>query len=507
MKQARRFIKRLAARRGITYESAIDAAFGKHLEITDQNIYYSLNKVRNKGKEAKRKAQQRRESRQKKENSIPKAIRKNYTVTMEAAAEILESLKGQDVLIVGDPDILDFTDPKRESRLILSGAGTKATLPLDQFREIERLAHALPEYLDGLLVGWNIKSINSFLKFKVGEVKWKKTIYDLKLIEAYLGIEGKKPENSYEAISRLKKAIQHPSWEKFKKFYTEVYVPLVNEALPAIETNCLTSQAQQQCVYAHYEPEGQANGRMSTTKVFKQGYLPHSLTSADKESLRSPYHEEMFLMLDYRHMEVSVLGWLSSDPVLAEILDSGVDLYKGIWTKMTGIEATDAHRDLCKLVFLPVIYGCGVKTLAKNLGKDEKFASGLITRVYKTFPVATRWVSSQETNEHGIATDAFGRQRHFDEAHKIRNFVVQSPASMICLRKLVRLHQNLGNTARLAYHLHDEYAILVDVRTWKTVLTAATKVLEDEDYLFPGLRLKVGVRAGQTLKDLEKIQG
>src|SRR5690606_18628861 len=122
------------------------------------------------------------------------------------------------------------------------------------------------------------------------------------------------------------------------------------------------------------------------------------------------------------------------------------DLYELIWKRMTTIDPTPKHRELCKSIFLPVIYGQGVYSLSKRLEVGEKTAESLIHRLNKAFPDAVRWVNAQVTDAQNVATDVWGRRREFDlnELYKIRNFCIQSPASMVCLTKLVRIYQKLN---------------------------------------------------------------
>lgn len=429
---------------------------------------------------------------------------------MKDAADVLEKIKGNDALISPSPETLDFTDVDRPANIIIQGAGVKATLPLADFKDIEHLSGALPPYFkDGLLVAWNLKPINSYLLGRTEyPVRWESTPYDLKIIEHYLGIEKNKPETTNSAKHRLAECIKSPGWKLFEPFYRQVYVPLINDVIPAMETNCLTHRERKECVYACYEIEGQANGRLKTSKSFRAGFTPHSMSPDEKSKLSPTVHEELFFYFDYNHMEVSVLAWLSQDPALLKILDSGRDLYEAIWKSMTGLECSERQREMCKGIFLPVIYGQGAKSLAKRLEIGENFARSLIDKIYKTFPTATTWVKSQHTDSLDYATDVWGRRRKFDlaETYKVRNFCIQSPASMICLTKLVHIHQKLGNLGRLAFHLHDGYCILVKSRDWKSGFRTIKEELESDDDLFPGLRLKTSCAAGQDLNNLKTIK-
>jgi DNA polymerase I-like protein with 3'-5' exonuclease and polymerase domains len=152
-----------------------------------------------------------------------------------------------------------------------------------------------------------------------------------------------------------------------------------------------------------------------------------------------------------------------------------------------------------------VVFGLGARGLSEKIGIGEKFASKLIHTLVKTFPVAFDWVSSQSPDGDNMAKDRFGRRRRFRERdfYKIRNFSVQSPASMICLRKLVRLHEALGGLGRICFHVHDGYYMVCAVDKVDSVCEAGMAILEEEDPLFPGLRLRASCYSGARLDQME----
>jgi DNA polymerase I-like protein with 3'-5' exonuclease and polymerase domains len=207
-------------------------------------------------------------------------------------------------------------------------------------------------------------------------------------------------------------------------------------------------------------------------------------------------------------MEVNVLQWLSNDENLSSIINSGKDLYKQIWGIITKQEPTDNHRTLCKNIFLPVVFGQGPKSLSKKIGISEENASRLIDSLVRSFPVAFNWVKSQHPDSNNIATDVFGRKRKFEdqEQYKIKNFCIQSPASIICLRKLVRLHDALDGKANICFHVHDGYCVLCNKNDVNAVSKIGIKTLEEDDELFPGLKLKITCNFGHNLNNLKSLK-
>lgn len=386
-------------------------------------------------------------------------------------------------------------------------SGKKAVIPFNS--DLSYLASSFHHVFgkEQIFLCWGAKDLFSFIKGKTGILpECPATIYDLSLICSYLSFDDEKPTSFNSAVSLMKRFMKETSWQKFSKFYFEVYLPLFSKILPEIETNCLVDNKARKCVYPFYVLEGQANGRLKTMVCGDSSYNPHSLGPTQKQNLRPADYDEIFVYFDYRNMEVAVLQWLSGDKTLGGILESEEDIYKQIWSKITCSVASDSHRKICKDTFLPVIFGQGKNSLSENLGISEKNTSKLIHNLVSSFPVAFDWVSSQSPDSNNMATDVFGRRRYFadHELYKIRNFCIQSPSSMVCLRKLVRLHEILIDKARIGFHIHDGYCVICKKNQLNSIYEIATSILEEEDPLFPGLKLRTSCTYGINLNDMKE---
>lgn len=429
---------------------------------------------------------------------------------MSDFADILPRLKGKDVYFYMTKESPDWANPKSSVELAIHYDGKQILFPMEDIGEVSYLVSSLYHCLDGksILISWGAKDVFSYLKGKTEiDLEIHGSIYDLLIISGYLGIPAVRPTSFKEAISLLRRCLSDPGWSTLAPFYGGVYEPLFSKVLPSIETCCLVDNKRRICVYPTYAIEGQVNGRLKTARPNQRSYNPHSMGPEDRKNLRPRDYDEVFVHLDYRNMEVNVLQWLSGDQKLAGMLRTGGDPYKEIWRQITKQEPTDAHRSLCKDIFLPVVFGQGKASLAKKLEISEEFSARLIHSLVKTFPVAFDWVRSQSADSNNTATDAFGRKRIFEshDHYKIKNFVIQSPASMICLRKLVKLHEALADKASICFHVHDGYCILCKKNEINSICDLGTRVLEEEDDMFPGLKLRVSCQNGHRLDDLKTL--
>jgi DNA polymerase I-like protein with 3'-5' exonuclease and polymerase domains len=241
---------------------------------------------------------------------------------------------------------------------------------------------------------------------------------------------------------------------------------------------------------------------MKCSNIFSSSYNPHSLGFEEKENLKAPGFDYCFLSFDFKHMEVSVLQWLSNDDFMGEILNSGKDFYEAIWEILTQSSCNADRRQLCKDFFLPVFYGAGADALAQRLKWPSESCKTLINRIHKTLPMASNWILNQQRKSNGEAVDCYARRRSFDSAHKVRNFVVQSPASLVCLHKLVLLMQALGDLAAVCMHIHDGYVLSVKKENLFKTYKLTKQILESENDLYPGLKLKTGCKMGVNLNEL-----
>lgn len=430
---------------------------------------------------------------------------------MSSISEVLPQIKDKDFYFYLSKENPDWSKKDSNVDLIICFDNKRITLPLSEEKNILYLTSSLHHFVSSssVVISWQAKDIFSYLKGRTEiNLELNNIIYDLSIISSYFDFQDNKPNNLKDAFGIFRKAIKDPNWKKFLDCYEKTYNPLLSKVLPDIETNCLIDNNRKTCVYPTYVLEGQANGRLKTVKINSHSYNPHSIGNNEKINLRPPDYDEVFVCFDYKNMEVNVLQWLSGDEELHSIIDSGKDLYKEIWSRITKQESTERHRSLCKNIFLPVVFGQGTKSLAKKFGISEEIASRLIDSLVRSFPVAFSWVKSQHPDSNNIATDVFGRRRKFEgqEQYKIKNFCIQSPASMICLRKLVKLHDALDEKANICFHVHDGYYVLCKKKDVDMVSKIGIKTLEEEDELFPNLRLKITCNFGHNLNNLQSLK-
>lgn len=410
-----------------------------------------------------------------------------------------------------EPETIDFTAGDTGKLIVLSAVGEIA-IPLSNQNLTTVLGFlSSTVFSDEMtVIGWGIKGLFSFLKYHL-QAPYCTTcnILDLKVLESLCDKRDEAPKAFWDAMARLQAVVKDEQWPKLKTFYKQVYKPLIEKVIPALETQGMLDQKNRVTLYSSYEVDGK-NGRLKCSQVFKSCFNPHSITPEDKERFRPRLLNDQFLLFDFRHMEVSVLQWLTQDEHLAEILALEHDPYRVIFKLVSHTDCdNDNKRDVCKSFFLPVVYGMGATTLAKELSLSQTTAETIIKRIYNLFPKALAWVQERqkETQINNVCYDVLGRRRYFNDRHyRVRDFVVQSPAAAVCLEKLVLLHDALGGYAALAAHIHDGYLITVNKAATRAVVDIGTEVLQGDSLLCPGLKLKVTCKLGRSLDALESYE-
>ena len=430
---------------------------------------------------------------------------------IQTAIELMK-LPGKHFYVKCNPEILDFITGSGE--LLIYSPTKVAKLPItvpDLIQLLGLLSAGFFGEKEITLITWNIKNFFSFIRAHLrSRVEHACQILDLKPLEKFLGIEKDAPADFQEAMQRAKVVMTDPSWPQAKKIYQAIHTPLIFEVLPDLETLGICDSVTRKVLYSYYELEGQANGRLLCHEAYNNNsFIPHRIGPDERTRFRPRGVDELFMYFDFHNMEISMLQWLSQDERLQQILELDEDPYHVIFKLLTGgVCDNEKKREFCKRCVIGHIYGQSAKSLAEKAEISLQSAEIIINKLYKLFPSSLQWIKQRQDEAAGICVDYFGRRRLFESRHwGVRNFVVQSPASIICLEKLIDLHHSLKGYAKIACHIHDGYIVYVGKAVTKMVAAMGKEVLERESLLCPGLKLRLSCKVGATLAELNVFEG
>lgn len=427
-------------------------------------------------------------------------------------SKALLDVVGPNLYVVFKPEVLDFTNPNLIPEIeIFSSSGHLKITVTSEILPILLSMMKLSLFVKGnKIITWNWKNFVSFVLFKTGKLySVDGVLIDLKIIEAYCGRKLNAPKTLVEAMNRLKNLITTGMWKEVESIYRSLYLPLITTVIPHLETVGILNTNIGQKVHAYYEINGQENGRLKCSDFYNQGFIPHALNSEVRQVLKPRLESDLFMVFDFKGMEVFMLAWMSKDPLLEELCKEP-DIYFALYEKITGKKCEKNDREIAKKFFLPIIYGQSAYSLSQRCGIALDAAEFILDRIYTLFPVALAFIESyqKQLQELGYAKDIFSKRRTFEEGkeYSVRNFAIQSPASVVCLEKLTNLYFAFKGKTDLAYTVHDGYVVYATKDNWKTIVKTGRDVLTGESNFCPGLRLRVTCRAGRNLNDLKLLR-
>jgi len=439
----------------------------------------------------------------------------------DSLSKLLCQIERKPLFLRFNPNPFDFTDKDsvNEMQFFLPDGVTFQILLKDESLPLVLSMLQLSVFSgDNKVFAWDWKSFISHVLAKTGKLySIESSVVDLKILESYNGIKKSCPETFVECFNRIKYLVSSGLWKDCENIYKKIHLPLMTNVIPYLETVGILDLNAGKKVHAHYEIDGQENGRLRCHNAFKNGFVPHAMGSDIKEKLKPVGYDSLFMAFDYKGMEAFVLAYLSKDERLMSFCQEE-DIYASLAKSLFGSNSEKIDRELVKKCFLPVIYGQSARSLSLRCGMAADVAEGVVERISSLFNTALSFVADceEKVKQNGFAKDVFGKRRNNFELGKeylARNFAVQSPASTICLEKLINLHisiqnlnQSLKDKAQISYTVHDGYVLYVTKDNWKQVYKRSMEALCGESELCPGLRLKVSCRGGRNLNDLKMIK-
>lgn len=225
-----------------------------------------------------------------------------------------------------------------------------------------------------------------------------------------------------------------------------------------------------------------------------------------------------YLSADYKQLEIRVAAFITGDKNLQKAVDS-LDIHRETASKMFGKsleEITDQERTFAKKITFGVMYGQQEFALSQTLGVDLDTAKQYIRSFFEAYPKYARWwlETRESVLECGELSTLFGRKRRWsiitpDTENHIKNeavnFPIQSIASDMTLRSMIRLQQVLAalDFGRVLFTVHDslEFEIRHEClkESVKVIKDTMEKPLEKFGTVFP-----VDIEYGRSMGELKK---
>ena len=263
-------------------------------------------------------------------------------------------------------------------------------------------------------------------------------------------------------------------------------------------------------IYADYWVTGAETGRTSCSDPNMQN-IPVRDTKEFRECfIARPNHK--LLIADYSAQEPFISAYLSQDPALLDVCNSGKDIYILMAKLMYGVDITkqDPMRARMKAVVLGGNYGQSVQGLARKEGISIAEAEEVIAKRRKAFPRYDEYMRVQAKSRNKVKTVA-GRTIHLNHysgqaERNALNAPIQGSAGDCMKKALGNIHKNWVNNFPILFdvvgYIHDELILDVPIGWEIPVRDYVQKIMVDTaDAMFPGLHFKADVSIGDTWAD------
>jgi DNA polymerase-1 len=244
-------------------------------------------------------------------------------------------------------------------------------------------------------------------------------------------------------------------------------------------------------LHANIKQSGAATGRFSVTDPALQTLKKDEEETDEEDALDQetksqvrrclvPREGYIFAMLDYKQMEYRVMLDYAGEMALIELVKQGMDIHQAT-ADMVGIT-----RKQAKTLNFALLYGTGVRKLAKMLKITEAEATKLKAKYFAKLPNVERFVKNviATARSEGRLYNKFGRVYSFLDknfAYKGPNYIIQGGCSDAMRMAMLGCYEILkGTKSRMLMQIHDE--LLFEIHKSETHLVPQLKEIMKNAY-------------------------
>jgi DNA polymerase-1 len=430
----------------------------------------------------------------------------------EAKKNILAEIKREKLEFIYEKMELPLSPVLRrmEARGVLIDKDFLAKLSKDYHKELEKLAASISEAAGG---EFNINSPK-----QLGDVLFDKLGLAVKNQKKTAGGQRSTRESELEKMRELHPIIgdilKHRELQKLLSTYID--------SIPTLLDN-------ENRLHTSYVQIGAGTGRMASKNPNLQNIpIKTDLGRAIRHAfVASPGME--LISFDYSQIELRVAAFLSKDPTLTEIFESGGDIHTEVATRVFHVKPDDVTYEMrrrAKVINFGIIYGMGVNALRESLGTTRTEAQDFYDQYFAAFPRLAAFLNEvkADATRTGYTETYFGRKRYFEAIKSPIPYIraaaeraaVNAPfqGTAADLLKLAMIEigawvekEKLENEVYMLLQVHDE--LVFEIK--KGAVTSATKeikklmenVLPEKDRR--GIPFLAEGKIGENWGDMKKL--
>ncbi len=234
-------------------------------------------------------------------------------------------------------------------------------------------------------------------------------------------------------------------------------------------------------IHAEFLQTGTTTGRMASQNPNLQNIPIKTELGRRIRNAFIAEKEYQLLALDYSQIDLRSAALLSGDEKLTEVFRSGGDIHTAVASEVFGVAPEDVDKEMrrkAKVINFGIIYGMGVNSLRKSLGKDTTTraeAQQFYNNYFKQFSTLAEYLDKVKADaaRTGYTETYFGRKRYFEGIKSKVPFIraatermainapIQGTSADIIKRATVDIDDyikknKLEGDVRLLLNIHDE---------------------------------------------------
>jgi len=278
------------------------------------------------------------------------------------------------------------------------------------------------------------------------------------------------------------------------------WMKLHSTFIPALTPKKYNLSTMKGKIHPNFNQAATTSGRFSSSEPNFQ-----NIPREDELGLRSVIVADegnVLIGFDYSQIELRLLAEITQDENLVSAYKNDEDIHQKT-SLACGVSRYDA-----KTINFAIVYGIGVRSLAKKLGCSFIDADFYVTRYHKTYPgIKQMWTKAKyDITTKGYVQTLFGRRRHrskdffaksnFEQGAEIRslnNSIIQGSGSDLLKKAMVSMYpQLLKYGASIVACIHDEVLVECPADKAKQVYAVVHRSMVD---------------AGKDLSVIIKVEG
>ena len=145
-------------------------------------------------------------------------------------------------------------------------------------------------------------------------------------------------------------------------------------------------------------------------------------SAVNMRSVFVPFPGGVFLAADYSQLELRILGHMSGDSKLQQVLNSEGDVFRmiaGEWLGVSVDQVTQEDRQTAKQICYGMVYGIGAKALSEQLNIAQEDAARFMDGFKSKYPTMKKFITDtlQSCRENGYIVTLLGRKRYLSGIH------------------------------------------------------------------------------------------